>query len=168
MRFMAGLMMALATTTSASAQPAPPRFAATTAATAPVADAYFAAYIARNWDALEPLLAEPAVFEDPTALHVFGPVRSEGRTAIMERFRVGYAGISRMAFAPTRRMMSGNVAIYEGALDFALDIGNGLVVESVNPMVIILTVEDGRVVSHRDYVDYAPFLQAVRSARGRG
>ncbi|MEH6828568.1 nuclear transport factor 2 family protein, partial [Parasphingorhabdus sp.] len=78
--------------------PQPPSYAAITTATAPVADAYFTAYIANDWPALEPLLAETATFQDPTATRVFGGVLSEGRAAMMERFRTGYAGISHMEF----------------------------------------------------------------------
>ena len=143
-------------------------YAAVSAATAPVADAYFAGYISRDWDALEQLLAEGASFQDPTATHVFGGVLSEGREAMMQRFRVGYAGITEMDFVTDRRMVSGDIAIYEGALHWGLDLGDGTVVRSVTPMVIVLTVEDGKVVRHRDYVDYAPFVEAVREARSPG
>ena len=148
------------------AQPAAQQdYAAVGAATAPVADAYFAAYTTRDWDALEPLLAENASFQDPTATHVFGGVLSEGRTAMMQRFRVGYEGITHMEFAIDSRLVSAETAIYEGALHWGLDLGDGSIVDSVTPMVIVLTVEDGRIVSHRDYVDYAPFIEAVRQAR---
>lgn len=142
-----------------------PTYAEATAATAPVADAYFAAYIARDWDALEPLLADDGSFQDPTATRVFGSVAAEGRAAVMERFRKGYVGITHMQFATTRRMMSGDVAIYEGALDWGLALQGGAMVQSVTPMVIVLTVRNGKIASHRDYVDYAPFLAAYRAAK---
>lgn len=160
---------ALALSGPLSAQEAPRTdYTAVSAATAPVADAYFAAYTARDWDRLEPLLAPDASFQDPTATHVFGGVLSEGRDAMMQRFRVGYAGITDMTFAIDRRLISGDIAIYEGALNWGLDLGDGTLVDSVTPMVIVLTVEDGKVVKHRDYVDYAPFLEAVRKARAPG
>lgn len=163
----AGCMLAMGA--PLSAQTAPKQdYAAVGAATAPVADAYFAAYTSRDWDALEPLLAEGASFQDPTATHVFGGVLSEGRSAMMERFRVGYAGITHMEFAMDRRLVSAETAIYEGALHWGLDLGNGTSVDSLTPMVIVLTVEGGKVVRHRDYVDYAPFIAAVRAARAGG
>lgn len=168
---MAGAALALFATVSAplSAQEAPRQdYTAVTAAGAPVADAYFAAYIARDWDALEALLAADASFQDPTATHVFGGVLSEGSDAMMQRFRVGYAGISHMEFVKNRVLHSGDIAIYEGVLHWGLDLGDGTLVDSVTPMAIVLTVEDGKVVKHRDYVDYAPFLDAVRKARAAG
>ncbi|WP_109808024.1 nuclear transport factor 2 family protein [Sphingosinithalassobacter portus] len=143
-------------------------YTAVSAATAPVADAYFDAYVSRNWDALEILLAEDASFQDPTATHIFGGVLSQGRQAMMQRFRMGYAGISHMEFVSNRRLYSGETAIYEGVLHWGLDLGDGTLVDSATPMVILLTVENGKVVRHRDYVDYAPFVAAVRKARSSG
>ncbi len=145
--------------------PKPPSYAAITSATAPVADAYFAAYVGNDWDALEPLLAEAAAFHDPTAKRIFGGVLSEGRTAMMERFRTGYASISHMEFVKNRSLISDESAIYEGALHWGTDIGDGTMVDSVTPMVIVLTVVDGKITRHIDYVDYAPFITALRKAR---
>lgn len=135
------------------------------AATAPIADAYFAAYIGHDWDALELLLTEDSSFQDPTARRIFGQVLSEGRTAMMERFRVGYASISHMEFVKNRHLISGETAIYEGALHWGTDLGNGTVVDSVTPMVVVLNVVNGKVTRHVDYVDYAPFVAAVRKSR---
>ncbi|MFT7359311.1 nuclear transport factor 2 family protein [Parasphingorhabdus sp.] len=150
---------------SAATAPKPPSYAALTAATAPVADAYFAAYIANDWDALEPLLAEAATFQDPTASHIFGGVLSDGRTAMMERFRTGYASLTHMEFTKNRSLISDESALYEGALHWGIDLGDGTLVDCVTPMVIVLTVVDGKVTRHLDYVDYAPFVAAMRKAR---
>jgi hypothetical protein len=155
-----------ATTASPSATaPKPPSHAAITAATAPVADAYFTAYIANDWPALEPLLAESATFQDPTATRIFGGVLSEGRTAMMERFRTGYASLTHMEFTKNRSLISDESALYEGALHRGMDLGDGTLVDCVTPMVIVLTVVDGKVTRHLDYVDYAPFVAAMRKAR---
>jgi ketosteroid isomerase-like protein len=142
-----------------------PRYDDVTAATAPVGDAYFAAYIARDWDALEPLLADEATFHDPTAAHVFGGALADGKAAMMTLFREGYAGITRMALRPMRTVHAGNYAIYEGELDWALDMGDGRNVASVMPFVTVLRIENGHVVEHRDYADYAPFIAAARASR---
>ena len=160
----AAAMMSLPAAAEEAEQPS---YSEVGAATAPVADAYFAAYTGRDWDRLETLIAEDADFRDPTATLVFGGIVSEGSAAMMERFRNGYSSITHMSFATSRRMISGNVAIYEGALDWGINLGGGTVVDSVTPMVIVLTVKDGKVVHHRDYVDYAPFLEAIRAARSK-
>ena len=44
-------------------------------------------------------------------------------------------------------------------------LGEGREVASVMPFLSILRIEDGLVVSHRDYADYAPFLAAARAPR---
>ena len=144
-----------------TAAPKPPSYSAITAATAPVADAYFA----NDWDALEPLLAENATFQDPTASHIFGGVLSDGRTAVMERFRTGYASLTHMEFVKTRSLISDESALYEGALHWGMDLGDGTLVDCVTPMVIVLTVVDGKVTRHLDFVDYSPFVAAMRKAR---
>ena len=59
-------------------------------------------------------------------------------------------------------------AVTEGALHGGLALGEGKAVDSVTPMVIVLTLSDGKVIEHRDYVDYAPFLEAVREVRADG
>lgn len=146
----------------------PPSYAEVSAQTAPVGEAYIAAYTSRDWDALEPLLADDASFHDPTATLVFGDIRSETRAAMMERFRVGYAGLTHMEWSGIRTIVAGEVAVAEGVLHWGLDIGGGKTVDSVTPMVIVVTVKDGKVVSHRDYIDYAPFLKEVREARAEG
>ncbi|WP_427969256.1 nuclear transport factor 2 family protein [Altererythrobacter sp.] len=137
-------------------------------ATASVADAYFADYIALDWDGLEPLLAEDASFADPTAELLFGNPPTEGRAAIMEKFRKGYASISQMSFAQDRAIHSGNMALYEGTLSWTLNFADGNVVSTSMPFVAMIRVEDGKVVSHRDYGDYANFIEAMRELRAPG
>ncbi|NNC73034.1 MAG: nuclear transport factor 2 family protein [Sphingomonadaceae bacterium] len=135
------------------------------AATRAIGQSYFDAYIARDWDRLEPLLADSASFRDPTAALVFGGAQADGRAAMMTLFREGYAGITRMAWRPLRAIHSGQYSLFEGELDWALDMGDGRIVASVMPFVTMLQIENGRVVSHRDYGDYTPFLAAAHAAR---
>ncbi|MEJ2459459.1 MAG: nuclear transport factor 2 family protein [Novosphingobium sp.] len=163
--------VAMAALACAAAQPlqARPqhRYEQTTEAAAPVADAYFAAYIARDWDKLETLLDDKASFQDESAELVFGGLLSNGKAAMMERFRKGYASLKHMAFKPLRKFHAGNIAVYEGDLDWGIDLGKGAVVESVTPMVVILRVKDGRIIRHRDNIDYEPFLEKMRALRAR-
>lgn len=142
-----------------------PSFADMSAATETVTQAYFDAYIGRDWDRLEPLLADAGTFRDVTADPVFGGAGAEGKAAMMTLFREGYAGITRMSLRPLRTFHSGHHSIFEGELDWTLRLDNGREVSSVIPFVTILGVEDGLVVSHRDFADYAPFVAALRASR---
>lgn len=152
---------------SAIAQDAetPPPYVLASQITGPVADAYFEAYMANDWDAVEPMLADDASFADDTAALIFGRVESDGREAMMKRFREGYASLTHMRFETTRRFVSSNIAVYEGSLDWGMNLGEGQSVSAVTPMVVILTVEGGKIVKHRDFVDYAPFLAAIEAQR---
>jgi len=142
-----------------------PSFEDTSAATEAVGQAYFDAYIARDWDALEPLLAETGSFRDATAELVFGGALADGKPAMMTLFREGYAGITQMELRPLRAFHSGHYSIFEGELSWTLQLDENREVSSVMPFITILRIEDGQVVSHRDYADYAPFLLAARASR---
>jgi len=143
-----------------------PSFAQVADATRKVAEPYFAAYIARDWDVLAPLLADAGSFADPTATRVFGEVRFVGKPAAMKNFREGYAAIRQMEFKRSRAFFSGEHAIFEGSLDWTLSLGEGKeAVTKAMPFVTVLKVVGGQVVEHQDFADYAPFLAAVRAAR---
>jgi ketosteroid isomerase-like protein len=146
-----------------------PTFEQAASATQRVAEPYFAAYIARDWDRLAPLLAESGRFSDPTASSVFGAVRHEGKAAALKNFRDNYAPIVHMAFHRTRAFFSGQHAVFEGTLDWTLSLSAGKqAVTKAMPFVAIVQVVDGLVVDHQDFADYAPFLEAVRKARAGG
>lgn len=133
--------------------------------TAPVAEAYIGAYIALDWNRLEPLLADNATVHDPTAELLFKTEKKDGKPAVMKGFREGYAGVTKMEFHRTRTLYSGNFAIFEGDLEWGVKFPAGRIVESRTPFVVILRVENGKVVEHRDYVDYAPFLKNELASR---
>ena len=84
---------------------------------------------------------------------------------MMTLFREGYAGIRRMELRPLRAFHSGHYAIFEGELDWTLQLDRGGEVSSVMPFITILRIENGLIVSHRDFADYAPFLTALRATR---
>jgi ketosteroid isomerase-like protein len=147
----------------------PPSLASASAATQSVAEPYFKAYIARDWKALEPLLAESGKFSHPTAKLVFGAVEVSGKPQTMKLFRENYAAITSMRFNRTRAFFSGTHAVFEGTLDWTLRLEGGkLAVTTGMPFVTILRVENGQVVEHQDFADYQPFLAAHRKAASGG
>lgn len=146
-----------------------PAFGQVSTETRAVADAYFNAYIARDWERLAPHLADAGGFSDPTAALVFGPVQFDGKAATLKNFREGYAAIQHMAFHPMRAFVSGEHAVYEGTLDWTLALGSGrLAVTKGMPFITVLRVVRGQVLEHRDYADYTPFLAALQAARAGG
>jgi ketosteroid isomerase-like protein len=161
------LCMMLGSAALPAAAHTPEPFASTSATTARVAERYFEAYIARDWDRLAPLLAESGGFADPTAEPVFGKVEVTGKRATVEYFRANYAAIRHMQFNRTRAFFSGRHAVFEGTLDWTLALGGGKeAVTLAMPFVTILRIEDGLVVEHRDFADHQPFVAAHRRATG--
>lgn len=152
----------------AAAQPAQ-SFAAISAATEHVAEAYFSAYIARDWDTLAPHLAEAGGFADPTATAVFGKVEVHGKQATLRYFRENYAGIKHMRFNRSRAFFSGTHAVFEGTLDWTLSLPGGKDAVTVGmPFVTILRLEGGQVLEHRDFADYQSFIEARKRAIASG
>ena len=140
------------------------QFSAASAASEKVGEAYFAAYVARDWDRLEQLLAEGGSFADPTAALVFGPVQNTGKVEVLKKFREGYVAITHMSFNRSRAFFSGHHAVFEGTLDWSLKLKSGkLVVTKAMPLVTVLRIEDGLVVEHRDLADYHPYIDAHRT-----
>jgi hypothetical protein len=90
----------------ALAQTARPSLAERSAQTEAVAKPYFEAYIARDWDRLEPMLDDKAVFDDVTAHLVFGAVGKQGKAVLMKAFRETYAAIRSMRFHPQSQFAS--------------------------------------------------------------
>ncbi len=142
-----------------------PTFAETSVATERVAEAYFSAYIARDWDVLGEHLADAGSFADPTAEPVFGKVAVSGRLATLIYFRENYASIKSMQFNRSRAIFSGTHAVFEGTLNWTMVLQSGKeVVTRDMPFVTILRLEGDKVVEHRDYADYHPFIVAHRLA----
>ena len=136
-------------------------YRATSDSTRAVGEPYKNAYVTLDWDALEGLLGEEASFQDPTAKLIFGGLLTSGREAMMNKFRNGNAGIQ-MSFVETRAIYTGHYAIFEGELSWSSPMQDGRRVSSKDtPFVLVLKVEGGKVVEHRDYADYHPFLDAM-------
>jgi len=169
LKFIRFVVLGFALTASPGWAQDKPSFSQLSAETRAIAEQYFKAYIARDWDRLEPLLADAGGFEDPTATLVFGSVRFEGKTATLKNFREGYAAIKHMEFHQMRAFVSGEHAVFEGTLDWTLVLRDGKsAVTQGMPFITVLRVVRGRVLEHRDLADYTPFLAAMRAARAGG
>lgn len=160
------LLIALATCSlSAFAQSARPSLAERSAQTEAVAKPYFEAYIARDWDRLEPLLDEQVVFDDATAHWVFGATGKQGKTVLMKALRETYAAIRSMHFFPTSQFASGEHMVFIGELAYSVALPDGLVVDTRMPFMARIQVRNGKVLDHQDTADYKPFMLALRQAR---
>lgn len=142
----------------------PPDFRVLTMTTEKVATAYFNNYFKMEFDAME-RLADPAVsFDDPTANTVFGGTIVSGREQTYAKMRQTFAGITHLAFRPTRKYFSGEHAVMEGVIDWTFKgeaAGQQISIVDM-PLVIILQIHEGRVLTHRDFGDYRVFIRQYR------
>lgn len=135
------------------------------ATTQRVAEGYASAYFAKRWDDLEKLADSSLAFSDPTAQLIGGGQGRTGLRAVMDNFRKGYADIT-LSFARNRAWFSGHYAIFEGRLTWSNKLADGRAVGGRDdPFVLILRVDNGRVVEHRDYADYRKFVESLRTPR---
>ena len=148
----------------------PPDFRVLTMTTEKVATEYFDHYFKMEFDAME-RLADPAVsFEDPTANTVFGGAVVSGREQTYAKMRQTFAGFTHLAFRPTRKYFSGEHAVMEGVIDWTFKgetAGQQISIVGM-PLVIILQVREGRVLTHRDFGDYRVFLRQYREQLAPG
>ncbi len=132
-------------------------FVENTRATEKIGKQYINAYMALDWDKLETLAHKELSFNDPTAANVWvaGSQMHEGKVAAMQNFRTAYASIVEMNFDLIREFFSDQYAIFEGSLNWTWkDDAGGLHPNNGMPIVVILKIEEGKVIEHRDYADY--------------
>ena len=166
LRCLASLFLSIFLTLPAGAAQKAPDYNQLSAVTADISQRYLQAYFAKDWNTLETLLADSASFADPTATQLFGAETKTGKTVIMQAFREHYAPIS-FQFIQDSRMFAIDHAIFVGKLSWTYQLPKQKLVVEKMPMVVVLQMVDGRVVSHRDYADYRPYFTAVEASRPR-
>lgn len=128
------------------------------AETIAVADAYMAAYQELDEAALAGFYADDARFFDPTSYDMEGfaaPFDFHGRDAILAgiaTFKTDY-GLVRVPYAVTTKIAGMHDVAYIGEVQSEVRV-KGEMQRYAYPIVTIITVRDGKVIEHRDYVDY--------------
>jgi len=149
-------------TTLAMAQDKP-SFADLSKATEELASQYVNLYYDLKFDEMEPLMHAEISFEDPTANIIFGSERVSGKAKVMENFHSAFAGISSMELEKIRSFASGKVAIFEMMITWTFETRGGKEVTIRDmPLIQVITIADGLVISHRDYGDYQIFAAQFR------
>ncbi len=133
-------------------------------ATRLLANEYFKAYLEQRHDDMLALTDDSVTFQDPTAAFFGGPSGNlvRGKQAFGRLLQRAFAPISSMEFRPQRQFVSNHHAVFMGTISYRMAGRSlGLPVEEVpfeHSAVFVVEVEDGRVTSHRDYVDYSNWL----------
>ncbi len=124
-----------------------------------VTSKYFNAYMNLEFDSMLAMMHDSISFEDPTARFVFGGKKIEGKVSVYDNFKESYATIIEMNQKTIRTIFSSNTGIFEIDLVWKLKNGPDKIITINMPLIVVLTVENGKVITHRDYGDYNYFIE---------
>jgi len=132
---------------------------------------YFQAYLDQRHDVMEQLYGLEVSFQDPTAAYFGGPSSAlyQGRDSVVAMMDRVFQSISRFTFDVTAAWFSNHHAVFMGTTRFTLTAaaaGTPKDVTFEHSAVFVVTVVDGQVVAHRDYVDYSTFREQLQAAGG--
>jgi ketosteroid isomerase-like protein len=126
-----------------------------------IARAYLAAYEAADYDTMREYYTEDAVFIDPTSFgipNISDTIHWQGADAIIAG--ISAWGVSGLEYTFDRIYESSGRVIFDGATHVIYSGDNGDVIYNY-PIITIITVENGLVVEHRDYTDFAGATQVT-------
>ncbi|MEM9387899.1 MAG: nuclear transport factor 2 family protein [Pseudomonadota bacterium] len=129
--------------------------------------AYLDSVYSFRFEETKRLLSADAEFRDESATALQGSVvGARGAEAIVELFRAGAAALRRADYTIERSFSNGSQLVlvidYEAEIDRAsMGMGQGYASIRV-AAVTVLVIEDGRIASHTDFVDYASLLRQVQ------
>jgi len=132
---------------------------------------YFQAYLDQRHDVMEQLYAPEVSFQDPTAAYFGGPSSTlyQGRDSVVMMMDRVFQSISHFTFDVTGTLVSNHHTVFMGTTRFTLlaaAAGTPRDVTFEHSAVFVITVVDGRVVAHRDFVNYSTFRDQLEAAGG--
>lgn len=136
---------------------AQPKFRAITDSTKTVAERYFKNYARLGFDSMAVDMANDYSFEDPTARILFQGLRINGKEQAIENFKKNYTFFN-VSIPVTRTYFSGNYGVFEGVYKFSVNVPNNETMSFEIPIVVIIKVENGKVIEHRDFADYQAYI----------
>jgi ketosteroid isomerase-like protein len=119
-----------------------------------IADSYMTAYHHLDLEALEALYDEDVVFIDPTVAGLPEVFSWTGRDRILREIAGWRTGMVRFDFQADRIYESAGRVVYIGNVVSEVERPNGTR-KATYPLITIVTVQEGRIIEHRDYTDYA-------------
>lgn len=132
------------------------------------AEAYLAVYLARDYPAMLPLMAQDAVFTDPTSTMFGTPLHHEGAQAIVDWLTEVGTGVESVEFLIDRSFVSGEYAVFEGTYRTSGSlVGLGypdLHTTLVHRGITTIRVVDGKVALHLDVIDYEEMWHQIDDA----
>lgn len=124
------------------------------------AQKYLAAYSAFDMEKMAPLISDEMVFTDPTKppeTNNGAPFVYTGKDAVLAALG-GYAKLYKefsLDYDIQRYFESNGAVIFVGDITYNILTDDQQTLTGTAPIVTIITVNDGKIVEHRDYYDYA-------------
>ena len=127
-----------------------------------IVDEYMEAYKSFDVDRVETLISEDFDFHDPTSEALPEPFITSGRDNVLRKWSAYRATVDehRFIYEVERRFSYSGHVVLIGQAGWHV-VADGQLSQSMMPIVTIITVRDGMVVAHRDYVDYATGFAAA-------
>ena len=120
---------------------------------------YFNAYMNLDFKSMKLVMHDSITFYDPTAKLVFGGNKIKGKTKVYEYFLNSYASIIEMKQSTIRTIFSSNTGVFELNFVYKFKNGSGQIFTIDMPLIVILTIKNGKIIEHRDYADYNYFMK---------
>ena len=131
---------------------------------AKIADAYMKAYARFDLDAMSAFYSDDAKFRDPTS-DMWGEYawNMDGKQKIIDRMKAFFADYedSAATYAVKEKYESSGHTIYTGKVKYSLT-KNGELQTRCMRISTVVSVKDGKVVEHRDYIDYDNFDTSMK------
>ena len=133
---------------------------------ATVAEAYLDAYAALDFERLETYWTDASVWQDPTGAEIgASPAPVTGADAIRTYLKAATNGIDKLELTIDERFHSADHVVHVGTLRYTLDgavMGApGKTVPFEFRTVIVLVIEDGKVLRHTDLADFRDWRQQL-------
>jgi ketosteroid isomerase-like protein len=119
--------------------------------------------MAIDWDKLGTLMHDEITFDDLTAELLFGEKKPVGKENVLKNFRETFVSITNMTPKLTRTFFSGDVGVFEMDLSFSFRNQQKGITKITMPLVVVITIKDGKVIEHRDYGDYREYIKQLKA-----
>lgn len=134
-----------------------------TAITKKITTRYFNAYMDLNFETMKKLMHKDISFYDPTSKFIFGSVKVTEKEQVFKNFVNNYSSIVDFKKSDLESFFSSNTGVFKFNLSWSFKEANNKIVTIKDmPLVVVLTLENNKVIEHVDYGDYVHFLKQIK------
>lgn len=138
------------------------QFNDSTANTKSITTSYFKAYMDLDFDAMKKWMHKDISFEDPTSKYIFGSSKHVGKENVYQNFKNDYSSIIEVKKNNIESFFSSNTGVFKFNISWSYKDANNNIVDIKNlPIIVVLTVENNKVIKHVDYGDYNLFISQI-------